>query len=93
VGGEDQVAYDSVLQRYYTASRDWTANGISVTGNAGATFTPVLGVIDATTNTWIENLPTGNNAHSVAVDINTGNVYVPVPPTASTSGGVQLFGY
>jgi hypothetical protein len=92
VGGEDQVAYDATRNRYYTASRDWTASGISVTGNTGAAFTPVLGVIDAATNTWIMNLPTGSNAHSVAVDSTTGNVFVPVPPTATSNGGLQLFG-
>jgi hypothetical protein len=92
VGGEDEVAYDPHLNRYYTASRDMTANGISVTGQAGAVFTPVLGVIDAATNTWIENLPTGANAHSVAADSATGNVFVPESPTATAAGGVALFG-
>jgi hypothetical protein len=94
VGGEDEVAYDPKLNAYYTASRDWTANGISVTGQAGAAFTPVLGIIDAGTNTWIKNLPTGVGAHSVAADIATGNLFVPFPPTATAggAGGVQLFG-
>ena len=92
VGGSDEVAYDPKLNHYYTASRDWTANGISQTGNAGAVFTPVLGVIDAATNTWIANMPTGANAHSVAADPVTGRVFVPVPPTATSAGGVQTFG-
>ena len=92
VGGEDEVAYDPKLNHYYVAARDWTADGISQTGNAGAAFTPVLGVIDAATNVWIANFPTGANAHSVAVDSTTGNVFVAVPPTATTSGGVQVFG-
>ncbi len=93
VGGEDEVAYDPLSQRYYTASRDMTANGVSQTGNANAQFTPVLGVIDARTNTWIENLPTGAGAHSVAVDPTNGNVFVPVPPTATAPGGVDIFGF
>jgi hypothetical protein len=92
VGGEDEVAYDPKLNVYYTASRDMTANGISQTGVVGASFTPVLGIIDAGTNTWIKNLPTGAGAHSVAADSTTGNVFVPVPPTATAAGGVQLFG-
>ena len=92
VGGEDEVAYDPKLNHYYVAARDWTADGISQTGKTGATFTPVLGVIDAATDAWIGNLPTGANAHSVAVDSTTGNVFVAVPPTATTSGGVQVFG-
>ncbi|MDB5093746.1 MAG: hypothetical protein JWO85_1847 [Candidatus Eremiobacteraeota bacterium] len=92
VGGEDEVAYDPKLNHYYTASRDMTASGISQTGQTGAVFTPVLGVIDAATNTWIANLPTGSGAHSVAADSATGRVFVPVPPTATANGGVQLFG-
>jgi hypothetical protein len=92
VGGEDEVAYDPKLNHYYTASRDMTANGISQTGQTGAVFTPVLGVIDAATNKWLGNFPTGVNAHSVAVDSTTGRVFVPVPPTATASGGVQVFG-
>ncbi len=92
VGGEDEVAYDPKLNHYYTASRDMTATGISVTGQTGAVFTPVLGVIDASTNTWLGNFPTGANAHSVAADSATGNVFVPESPTATAAGGVQLFG-
>jgi hypothetical protein len=92
VGGEDEVAYDPKLNHYYTASRNWTANGTSQTGQAGAVFTPVLGVIDAATNTWIANLPTGAGAHSVAADPVTGRVFVPVPPTATSTGGVQTYG-
>jgi hypothetical protein len=92
VGGSDEVAYDSKLNRFYTASRNWTANGISQTGVAGAVFTPVLGVIDAGTNRWLANLPTGTGAHSVAADTGTGKVFVPVPPTATVGGGVLVFG-
>jgi hypothetical protein len=92
VGGEDEVAYDPKLNHYYTASRDWTANGISQTGQTGALFTPVMGVIDASTNTWLANFPTGANAHSVAADSATGNVFVPLSPTATFAGGVQMFG-
>ncbi len=91
VGGEDEVAYDPKANRYYTASRDMTASGISQTGNASPTYTPVVGVIDASTNTWLGNYPTGTGAHSVAVDSQTGNVFVPVPPTSTTGGGVLLF--
>ena len=41
--------------------------------------TPVLGVIDAGSNKWIANLPTGTGAHSVAVDPGNNRVYVPTP--------------
>lgn len=92
VGGEDEVAYDAFTNRYYTASRDWTADGISQTGSSTAVFTPVLGVIDAATNTWIANIPTAKNSHSVAVDSNTGHVFVPVASTATANGGVNVYG-
>ncbi len=72
VGGEDFVAYDLIHQRYYTASRDYFTDP-----NATAP-TPVLGVIDASSNRWIENVPTGPNAHSVATNLLTGTVYLPL---------------
>ncbi len=72
VGGEDFVAYDLIHQRYYTASRDYFTDP-----NATAP-TPVLGVIDASTNRWIENVPTGPNAHSVATNLLTGAIYLPL---------------
>jgi hypothetical protein len=42
---------------------------------------------------WIENVPTGTNAHSVAADGKTNHVFVPVPPTTSTSGGINVYRY
>jgi hypothetical protein len=65
VGGMDEVWYDSGSNKYYTASRD----------NPGG---PVLGVIDAKTNKWIENVPTAPGAHSVAADSKTKHVFVPL---------------
>jgi hypothetical protein len=91
VGGSDEVAYDPKLNRFYVAARDMTANGISQTGNATPTFTPVLGIINATTFAFIANVPTGKGSHSVAVDPLNGYVYVPVPPTTSTVGGIEVF--
>ncbi len=91
VGGSDEVAYDPKLNHYLTASRNMTATGISQTGVTGAKFTPVLGVIDAATNTWVGNFATGSGAHSVAADSATGRVFVPVPPTATAAGGVLVF--
>ena len=51
----DEVWYDSGTHHYYTASR----------GQPGGA---VLGVIDAKTNKWIENVPTAPGAHSVAAE-------------------------
>jgi hypothetical protein len=38
----------------------------------------VLAIVDLTTDTWKQNVPTGPGAHSVAVDPITGEAFVPV---------------
>jgi len=73
VGGVDQAAYNSTDNRYYVAARDMPTG-------------PVLGVIDAGTNTWLQNVSTGANAHSVAVDPANNHVFVPLQPSASCRG-------
>ena len=70
VGGMDEVWYDSGSNHYYTASR----------GQPGG---PVLGVIDAKTNKWIENVPTAPGAHSVAADSKTKHAFVPLTANPS----------
>jgi DNA-binding beta-propeller fold protein YncE len=70
VGGMDEVWYDSGSKHYYTASR----------GQPGG---PVLGVIDAKTNKWIENVPTAPGAHSVAADSKTKHAFVPLTANPS----------
>jgi hypothetical protein len=81
VGGEDEVAYDSANGMYYVA-----ANHMTTTGYSTGSPTPVLGVINARTNQWVENLPTGNSAHSVAVDPENNHIFVPV-----SGGGIFVF--
>jgi WD40 repeat protein len=70
VGGSDEVWFDPGNDMYYLAARD------NPTG-------PVLGVVDAETNAWIENVPTSPNSHSVAADPRSNQVYVPL--TAGTT--------
>ena len=70
VGGVDQAAFNPTDNRYYVAARDMPGG-------------PVLGVIDAITNTWLQNVPSGANAHSVAADPITNHVFVPLQPSAS----------
>ncbi len=86
LGGADQIDYDSRTNRFYEACRHNTASGI-----AGPPYTPVLGVIDANSFAVVGTTPTGNNAHSVAVDSSTGLIYVPLSPTATAPGGIQIF--
>ncbi len=73
VGGSDQVWYNAGDRRYYLAAR----------ANPGG---PVLGVIDARTHKWLENIPTAKNAHSVSVDRTTNRVFVPL-----TNQGVGVY--
>jgi hypothetical protein len=70
VGGVDEVWYNSGDNRYYVAARDMP-NG------------PVMGVIDAATNVWLQNVVTNANSHSIAVDSSNNHAFVPLQ-----SGGI-----
>jgi hypothetical protein len=88
-GGGDQVAYDARTNKYYVAGSRWHASGKNENGggcNATNLCSPMLGVIDAATRTLVRTLPTGNNAHSVAVDPVTGKIFVPYS-SATAPGG------
>jgi YVTN family beta-propeller protein len=88
-GGGDQMEYDPATNRYFNAASRWTATGKAGTNgacSASSPCTPVLNVIDAGTRTLVEQLVTGNNAHSVAVDSATGKVFVPISSATSPAG-------
>ena len=70
VGGVDEVWYNPGDNRYYLAARDMPTG-------------PMMGVIDAKTNTWLENIPTGPNSHSIAVDPSTNQAFVPLQAGAT----------
>jgi hypothetical protein len=83
VGGVDEIWYNPGDNKYYTASRDMP-NG------------PVLGVIDAASNLWLENVTTGSNSHSVAVDPGNNHAFVPLQAggqctTQSSNGCVGVY--
>ena len=65
VGGVDETWYNPGDNRYYLAARDMP-NG------------PVMGVIDAATNVWLENVTTNANSHSIAVDSSNNHAFVPL---------------
>lgn len=65
VGGADQVWFNPGDKHYYVAARR----------NPGG---PVLGIIDARNNTWLQNVPTGPNSHSVAADPINNHIFVPL---------------
>jgi hypothetical protein len=87
VGGSDEVWFNSGDGRYYTASR---ANPGAVPNGANPPTDPVLGVIDAESQTLAQLAPTFNTpnptsppprgtAHSVAANPRNNQVFVPLP--------------
>jgi hypothetical protein len=70
VGGVDEIWFNPGDQRWYLAARDMPGG-------------PVLGVIDSKTNTWLQNVTTNSNSHSIAVDPSNNHVFVPMQ-----SGGI-----
>lgn len=63
IHGSDEVWYNPGDQRFYAAA-------------GGAP--PAIGVIDATTNEFLQNLPSGPGAHSVAAFAKTNHVFAPI---------------
>jgi hypothetical protein len=89
VGGSDEVWFNPGDNRYYLAARGMTSDGTKF-----GTPTPVLGVIDAETNTWVTNVPTVANSHSVAADSLTNRIFVPIrqiKPPLFQSAGIGVF--
>jgi hypothetical protein len=82
VGGEDESWYNPGDGRYYTGSRDY------FTDPSATAATPVLGVIDARTNQWIENIPTGPNSHSVAANPLNNHIFVPMKDPNTLCNGL-----
>ena len=80
VGGTDEAWYNPGDHHYYTGSRDY------FTSPDATTASPVLGVIDADTNQWIENYPTGTDAHSVAANPLNNHIFVPIENPNSLCG-------
>jgi hypothetical protein len=78
VGGVDEIWYNSGDNRYYVAARDMPSG-------------PVMGVIDAGSNLWLENVATNANSHSIAVDSSSNHAFVPMqaggPCTTQSSNG------
>jgi hypothetical protein len=88
-GGGDQVAYDARTNRYYVAASRWHTSGKNdLGGGCSATnvCAPMLFVIDAASHAVVAHFNTGNNAHSVAVDPVTGEVFVPYSSATNPAG-------
>jgi DNA-binding beta-propeller fold protein YncE len=80
LGGQDEVWYNPTARQYYTASRDMPTG-------------PVLGVINADTDTFVESIATGENAHSVAADSKNNAIFVPLtaPNPACANGCIGVY--
>jgi hypothetical protein len=88
-GGGDQIEYDASTNRYYNAASRWTASGMAAVGgacSAPSPCTPVLAIVDAATYDVVALLPTGNNAHSVAVDAASGLAFMPISSATAPAG-------
>jgi hypothetical protein len=53
---------------------------------------PVLGVINAGTRQWLQNVPTNGNAHSVAADPVNNHIFVPLPSGGSNCETINADG-
>ncbi|HXS52855.1 MAG TPA: hypothetical protein VN782_10025 [Usitatibacter sp.] len=99
IGGGDQIAYDSVTNRWFLADSRWTPTGTSCGGgSASCPLTPIIGIVDASNHSVLRHLDNGNNAHSIAVAGANHLVLTPfTAPTASgggadfPNGGISIF--
>jgi hypothetical protein len=76
IGGNDEVWFDRGTRHYFLAARS---------NLSGGQADPILGSIDAVSNTLDPSTPTSTTAHSVAADENSHFVFVPigfVPPNS-----------
>jgi hypothetical protein len=64
IHGADEVWYNAGDHRFYAAS--------------GGAPIPAIGVVDAMTSEFLQNLPTGPGAHSVAAFAKTNHVFAPI---------------
>ena len=71
IGGGDEVWYNPGDNRYYIGANQMTADGSS-----SAPDVTVVGVVDAATDLWVENIPTGS-ASSLAADPSNNHLFVP----------------
>jgi hypothetical protein len=69
VGGADQAWYNPGDGKYYLGAGNMLPS-------------PVLGVIDARSRQWLQNLPTSVSAHSVAADPKNNHIFLPLGVSA-----------
>jgi hypothetical protein len=79
VGFVDETWYNPGDGNYYLAARDMPTG-------------PVLGVINAATRQWLQNVATNGNAHSVAADPTNNHIFVPLPSGGTNCETIQADG-
>jgi len=80
MGGSDMAGYVEKL-------------GLYVVGGREAPGGSSIGLIDAKTNEWIQNIPAPPNAHSVVISHSNGHILVPSGKTGGFCGGcILVFG-
>jgi len=80
MGGSDMAGYVEKLSLYVVGGRE-TPTG------------PGIGLIDAKTNEWIQNIPAPPNAHSVVISQANAHILVPSAKTGGFCGGcILVFG-
>jgi DNA-binding beta-propeller fold protein YncE len=85
VGGSNYVTYNPGDKRFYLGARDMTEDGTKNTKK-----TPYLGIIDAVSMKFIENVPAAPNCKAVAADPKTNEIFMPL--TVSAKGpGIGVF--
>jgi hypothetical protein len=86
-GGTDEVWFNEGDNRYYhAASNNWSAWNGTPPAKVAA---PVLGIIDAKSLKWIQNIPGGAGAHSVAANATNNHIFFPLTiPNAAGSPSV-----
>ena len=71
LAGIDQVAYDPAANLYYASAYQYLLDN--------TTARPFVAIINASSNTLVQSITTDNlTAHSVAADLNTGAMVVPI---------------
>jgi DNA-binding beta-propeller fold protein YncE len=85
VGGSNYVTYNPGNNRFYLGARDMTEDGTK-----GTKKTPVLGIIDAASMAFIENVPAAPNCKAVAADPTSNRVFMPLT-TSTTGPGIGVF--
>lgn len=80
IGGADDVSFNPTAGHYVVAGTAAGTGGTRVSG-------PAIGIIDAATGRWMQNVATAPGAHIAVADPTSNHIYVPIP-----SQGVTVIG-